>query len=354
MHKKLRRKLLLSIIMLSVTFITLVSTTFAWFSANRETQFDDFNIKLEGYDGIQISIDGSNFYSKLTADDIKMAAAAKALEVDLSTNSLSNERAASVYETIALKPVTLASLNWNKIDDANESFMELDTQSITDGYFDLKAASSYSYVAFDVWFRVANTGEANRNYELSFTTDKDVAEDANIKASKMSSGKYKTSINTAFDFKGVEYNTGDEFEISQLASIRFGAIVNDGESHILIEPEIGTSSVAIKDDESERFNPVNNLMYQYFNAYAPADLRPISDDKVIEYNKVDMVHDFERAIGRFKANDGKSKYQDIKVSFAIWQEAYDGDYMPGSQTVLEDVVVSLGFKMREVIANEES
>lgn len=358
MHKKLRRKLFLSLIMLSFTAITLVSTTLAWFAANRETTFEDFNIGLEGYDGIQISIDGENFYAKLTAEDVKTAISAKLASIDVLEDSksqtprLTESFVNTTFNEISLKPIALNSLNWNSLVNPNTSFKSLNSESITDGYFDLKDSEQQDYVSFNVWFRIANTGEANKNYELCFTTSEDNLINSGIKATSITSSSYKTTVNTAFECNGVKYLSGHQFEINPVSSMRLGAIINDGEDYSLIEPSIGTASVPVKDSIEDRFNPANNFMYQYFNAYAPADLLPISDETVIKYNTEDMKNDFNSPLARFVANEDKTKYQDIKVSFAIWQEAYDSDYIPGSQAALEDITIALGFKMREVMANE--
>ncbi len=357
MYKKLRRKLFLSLIMLIFTAITLVSTTLAWFSANRETQFDDFNVDLEGYDGIQISIDGENFYSKLTSEDVKKAISAKLNGIDVLTDSkleapqLTESYINNQYDSISLKPIALNSIDWYKLENANASFKTLNSESITNGYFDLKDAKQTDYVSFNVWFRIANTGVANKNYELCFTTTEDTAVNPNIKTTAITSTSYKTTVNTGFECNGVKYTSGQEFEINPVSSMRLGAIINDGESYSLVEPMLGTASVPVKDSLEERYNPENNFMYQYFNAYAPADLKPIEDTNVIKYNTEDMNDDFNSPLARFTANTEQTKYLDIKVSFAIWQEAYDSDYIPGSQAALDDITIALGFKMREVLAN---
>lgn len=359
MYKKLRRRLFLTLIMLSFTAITLVSTTLAWFASNRETQFDDFNVNLEGYDGIQISIDGENFYSKLTAVDVKKAISAKLAGIDVLEDSklespiLNDSFIDTKYNSISLKPIALNSLDWYKLQNPNVSFKTLNSESITDGYFDLKDAEQTDYVSFNVWFRISNTGIANKNYELCFTTSEDTASNSNIKTTAITSTSYKTSVNTAFECNGVKYSSGHEFEINPVSSMRLGAIINDGAAYSLIEPMVGTASVPVKDSLEDRYNPSNNFMYQYFNAYAPADLKPIEDENVVKYNTIDMKNDFNSPLARFTANEDQTKYLDIKVSFAIWQEAYDSDYIPGSQAALDDITIALGFKMREVLANEE-
>lgn len=359
MHKKLKRRLFLTLMMLSFTAITLVSTTLAWFSSNRETQLDDFNVDLEGYDGIQISIDGENFYSKLRASDVKKAISAKIAGIDVLADSkleaptLTDSFVNAKYDSISLKPIALNSLDWYKLENANTSFKVLDQESITDGYFGLKDAEQSDYVSFNVWFRIANTGLANKNYELCFTTAEDTAANSYIKATAIKSTSYKTTVNTAFECNGVKYSSGHEFEINPVSSMRLGAVINDGESYSLVEPMLGTASVPVKDSLEDRYNPANNFMYQYFNAYAPADLKPIEDANVIKYNTEDMNDDFNSPLARFTANEDQTKYLDIKVSFAIWQEAYDSDYIPGSQAALDDITIALGFKMREVLANEE-
>ena len=65
---RLRRKLVLSLIMLMLTVITATSITFAWFANNQNAWVDDFELEIENVEGLLISVDGENFYSSVSSE----------------------------------------------------------------------------------------------------------------------------------------------------------------------------------------------------------------------------------------------------------------------------------------------
>ena len=67
----IRRKLILSLFSLAVVLACMVTTTYAWFARNREAWIDDFELEFDSSDGMLISIDGENFSSGITLDQVK-------------------------------------------------------------------------------------------------------------------------------------------------------------------------------------------------------------------------------------------------------------------------------------------
>lgn len=65
------KKLILSVISISLALITLVSTTYAWFSLNRNVYVDGIGFEVTGGENVLLSVDGIHWYQNVTADKIK-------------------------------------------------------------------------------------------------------------------------------------------------------------------------------------------------------------------------------------------------------------------------------------------
>ena len=87
-----RRKLILSVLMLVMTFACLTSTTYAWFARNREAWTEDFQLDIENYDGLLISIDGKNFGASIDNKELKKAVVAKINNIDILADNESDNK----------------------------------------------------------------------------------------------------------------------------------------------------------------------------------------------------------------------------------------------------------------------
>ena len=70
---KLLRKTILSVAALTATAITFASVTYAWFPGHSEAKIKGFNLTVNGGLGFLVSVDGINYKSDLTKDEIKGA-----------------------------------------------------------------------------------------------------------------------------------------------------------------------------------------------------------------------------------------------------------------------------------------
>ena len=68
-----RRKLFLAIIMIMFVGIVLTASTYAWFTANRTVTVESIDVTVSTSEGLQISVDASNWKSIVTNADIKGA-----------------------------------------------------------------------------------------------------------------------------------------------------------------------------------------------------------------------------------------------------------------------------------------
>ena len=68
------KKVFLAFIMLLITGIALTTASYAWFSASTQAVLGDIDVNVTASNGIQISMDATNWKGTLTTDDIKGAA----------------------------------------------------------------------------------------------------------------------------------------------------------------------------------------------------------------------------------------------------------------------------------------
>ena len=73
--RKSKRRLKSLFIMLILTAMLMVSSTYAWFSANKEVALEGINAKVVAAEGLQISLDGESWSSKITINQENLAAA---------------------------------------------------------------------------------------------------------------------------------------------------------------------------------------------------------------------------------------------------------------------------------------
>ena len=74
-NRKSKRRLNSLFMMLLLTGMLLVTSTYAWFSANKEVTLEGINAKVVAAEGLQISLDGESWSSKITINKENLAAA---------------------------------------------------------------------------------------------------------------------------------------------------------------------------------------------------------------------------------------------------------------------------------------
>ena len=68
------KRILLAFLMLMLIAVALSATTYAWFSASTQAVLGDIDVNVTASNGIQISMDATNWKGTLTTEDIKGAA----------------------------------------------------------------------------------------------------------------------------------------------------------------------------------------------------------------------------------------------------------------------------------------
>ena len=120
--RKLTTKLLFAIISAAFALVALGTTTFAWFTLTNEATISQFNAEITAGEGIEISLDGTNFYTTIPATVIQAK-----------INSMN----------IELKDVTSSNgIEMTKIDGTSVPFLST-----------LGANDKNAFIQFDLWVR---------------------------------------------------------------------------------------------------------------------------------------------------------------------------------------------------------
>ncbi|MDD3453242.1 MAG: hypothetical protein PHN42_03075 [Bacilli bacterium] len=74
MNSRKKRRVLLSLLTIALVGVVLSTSTYAWFTANKTVTVSDINVNVAASNGIQVSVDGINWKTVISNDDITNAA----------------------------------------------------------------------------------------------------------------------------------------------------------------------------------------------------------------------------------------------------------------------------------------
>jgi len=358
---KFRIRLILSVLMLSLTAITLTTSTFAWFATNRNAWFDEIELEIGNTDSLLVSVDGVSYRSSIPSDMVKRAVVAKKKNIPYNNRALDQENfIQNEWKKLSLEPITTTDLKTYKGVDKKYTYIE---DGIT--YFDLqevKEETNYSYLEFDVWFRVDASKTANKNYDLKLVTDEYIEQEKN--AGNTVSPSYITgtdsevllynNLNTqgkeddrtgkradGTEYQKGKYVSGDKLKVNCRDAMRLGITRLEQKNKediekFIFEPYEGLGSYALSNyiDTIEegyyKYDPNKNAMYTYFNNLNEAKLKPLDNE---EFDFVAKIHrnglKDDISLGEIVPNDTSSAYTTIKFTISVWLEGYDADYIVG-------------------------
>lgn len=332
MNQKLIKKLILGLIMLFMTALTLVSSTFAWFSQNREVWTDEFDIEIENSDSLLISVDGVNFRNSIPNDLLKKAIVSK--KINKPINELTDKEVVDEYKNILLQPITTNDLS---------TFSHIgENSSIQNGYYTLVEADHNSYLSFDLWFKVAASRTATLEYNLKFVSD-DYASEFGTLVSYINCLTSEVVLHNQLNTVDNLYQSNETIYVNARDAVRIGVIHNENLKTIY-EPYIGLGSYALKDDINDIYNPEKNAMLTYFNNTHEGKLEPLENLDIYKNTQKDFNGGI--SFGKIVPNGDNTDYLPVKITVYIWLEGYDADYILGiSNTNLK---MMLNFCVEEV------
>ncbi len=147
-NQKRKRRILLSLLMICLTGAVLSTSTYAWFTANKVVTVSEINVNVASTNGVQVSVDGINWKTVISNDDILNAKTTYGNAV----NQLPSE-------SDSLSPVsTIGEIN------TSNGFLKMfsgDIDSNDEGNYILKTVESEEkngtsgdFIAFDLFVQV--------------------------------------------------------------------------------------------------------------------------------------------------------------------------------------------------------
>lgn len=147
--EKQDKKLLVLLILFMFTGILLISSTYAWFTANRIVSVDALNVNVQAEGGIEISVDGKNWKTVVNQEEIQNATTT----YPGNTNQIPEK----------LEPVSTSGLTENHL---LKMFYGIISSNENGEYIITATRSSEQrgtegkYLAFDLFFKVDTGGQA--------------------------------------------------------------------------------------------------------------------------------------------------------------------------------------------------
>ena len=343
MRKSITRKLILSVASLTATAVCLTSTTYAWFAKNANAWTEEFDINIHTFEGLQISIDGENYYDSVSYEQMLKAVA-------LSRYNLENDTPKTIAE---LTDAEILSYSYTALapvsPDENFNFYGFATQDNPVENFDTFLQSGVykpinltaekkakSYIQFDLWFRnIPSSNDPKAEYKLMFV-DSAYATAKELKQSYIEGLPSTVKLNnqlTALNALGQPevYHSGDEIEINPKNAMRIGV---QGTQNVIYEPNRGYASSAYNgypqtEADAKYHDPSTNPMVTYFNnTHSKGDLE-IKD--YIDFYKTEKDFEGKKELAKFK-READGTYKDAKITVYLWLDGYDADYLEGVNT----------------------
>ncbi len=350
MKIRLKNRLILSIFMLCVTLITLTTSTFAWFATNRNASFDEIELEIGNTDSLLISVDGLSYRTSIPSDMIKRAIVAKKNSLSYNDQALNNNSFINnEWNKISLEPITTSDLNTFNCIDKEHIANDVDNEGniLESKYYELHEVDeteTYSYLSFDLWFRVDSSKTVSKTYDLKFVNDEYVRKENEagnpIKASYIEGEDSYVNLYNYLNTSIRSYSPNDEIVVNCKDAMRLGItrLEQNGEEDIkkyIFEPYEGLGSYALKryidttDANYYKYDPNKNAMLTYFNNLNEARLDPLDDefDYVNNVYKDNLKDDV--SLGEINPNSSNTAYTTLKFNIKVWLEGYDADYIVG-------------------------
>ena len=336
--------------MAMLTAATLSTSTFAFVILNKDVEVDMFNMDVESDGGLLISLDGKNFKSGVTKEELK--------------NQIAINTGVS-YDNLVCKPVTVKQTDGKiSYDENNHLVMEKDALNEPVGNdvrqtHKLVDAGKSDYLTIDFYFKVVGNVDLTKNYKLSLSGE-----------SSLTGGKVKTvtpkttlvsndkSYGPDYDLKTLEVNPLDAMRMAFYhntengdEATRMDLTKTSANEIYLVENTLGLGSAAIEERSDEanlerydiKHDKNKNAMYTYYNNLYPFHnfATAAKDGEAFD---TDVLK--ETDLARF-INLG-DEYKTLKVSLTIWLEGWDADYFLEADNGLSTFNIFLKFLLKEV------
>lgn len=345
--KVIRKKLILTVVSMLMLFVTVVTTTYAWFSMNDSAWVDPFELDIKVSDQLLISSDTENFQQMLGHDGIVKA-----------INTLRDEETKITgLDQIVLKPVT--SFDGKAFYQPLETYDEMNRPEIS-----YETASVNQYVQMRLYFQMQSSSSGTPlDYELHLKKKSDLPGDQRETGFVSSTQTLRLLNSLTCLEKGEEVNkkSGDTLLVNPVNALRMSVIgacsanksldkiieftdENDLGSYALSDAALTANNIT-----DRRYSCRNNAMYTYYNHIHNNCLKPMdsiteNQEEVKNLLLNRLTDQMDMSLGLFHYDLEKNSYNTLAVDFAIWVEGFDADNIIGLVTTSIDCFLSFEVK----------
>lgn len=352
--KGLYRKLIMSASAAAMTALCLTATTYAWFSRNENVWVEAAKMQMKWDDGILVSTDGTNFSQDISSKQFKELIAGtedkfNSLKFEGSTINFDDEGnvvydqdgyVEFIYDDVKGEDVYKDVI----IDEDETTSIETSVLSGTEYHHEKSKANKNAednprYIQFDLWFRLSAEGSTSspdfrEKYQLVFTDETSISTLA-------TNVTLKNKLTALVNGEPKEFNSGDDIKVDLSNAMRLGCNSTDLGGITVFEKtnELDLGSDAIEGATDLIHNPLNNAMYTYYNSLFPN----YPFEKAKEHSLESKNEYTGTSLGEFIYDYDKEEYNDVKVTFYMWMEGWDADYIYGVGKEGRDMDVYLEF-----------
>lgn len=340
MGRNLPRKLIMGVSALAATAVCLTSTTYAWFARNANAWTEEYSIRIQTEEGLEISIDGVNFTDTITKSQLTKAIALERY------NLLNPDNQKTIKELSADEVATYGNTSLSAVSpDSNWDFWGFDTidyqkesprDYITNGLYTpvnlTQEKATASYLKFTLYFRaIPSSKDPKDKYKLAFADDshREGMRTSYIEADDYTIDKLDTTVTVPEEKdlrenpeKRGTYKAGESITINPANAMRIG--VTGTKPDRIYEINEGFGSSAYEGAPAGLNNPETNLMVTHFNNLHPSNHLYLRDYS--EY--VETIKNFDDlySLGDFERN-AEGKYNIVTATFYVWLDGYDADFI---------------------------
>ena len=291
-----------SILVLLLIAILLIASTYAWFTSNRTVTISSIDVNVAASSGIQISVDGINWKTVISNEDIEGAVATYAAAVNAIPESMSPVSTDGVVSGDRMRM-------FYGIVMANESTGEYELHTSSTAEND---ASSGKYIVFDIFLKV----DQNETIYLTETSD--------VTALETDKG-LKNASRVAFCVLGHE---GLNATTTAIQAITGGTDSYIWEPNYDVHTQAGVNAASSIYEQNTTVTGGSQLSYYGVKAVIP-EATPVALNSHSESYFAQLTNPIKTAAGR-TTGSGVEELMDLtagitKMRIYMWIEGQDVD-----------------------------
>lgn len=147
-RKSRKYRLLILLLLMFGTGILLTTSTYAWFTSNKTVSVSTLDVTIQAQNGIQISVDGSNWKSIVNKTDLQGASATYAAAINQLPEVLEPVSTGGVPDTDGLFPMFYGSIVTSTSTANNGSYILTSTKETEAN------GTTGKFIAYDLFFKV--------------------------------------------------------------------------------------------------------------------------------------------------------------------------------------------------------